>query len=173
MIYSEISPPQNDRFSFYQPVWHFVLLSVITFGIYDIYWYYRNWKNLKEYKNMNFSPAWRTVGLFIPILNFFLIYKAHKEYRNLIKEVGIKRDIYPGLILLVIIISIRLINLPDPYWLLSLISTIPLAIVQGILNELWKEVQPGYIHRTQFSARQMILIIIGGVLWFFGILGMF
>jgi hypothetical protein len=162
----------KDRFSFYQPVWHFVLLSIITFGIYDIYWYYRNWKNLRSFKNLNFSAVWRTVGLCIPILNLFLIYHAHKQYRNLVNEEGIQRDIYPGIIVMVIIISTGLTNLPDPYWLLCFVGTIPLAIVQSVLNELWIKVQPEHIHRTKLHGRQIFLIVVGGIVWFLAILGM-
>ena len=53
---------------------------------------------------MEISPIWRTIGLLIPILNLFLIYRAHAEYRDFIKEEGIDREIYPGIIVLVIII---------------------------------------------------------------------
>jgi len=163
---------QEDAYSFYQPVWQFVVLSILTLGIYDIYWYYKNWKHLKAIQFSNFSPVLRTIGLLIPIVNFFIIYKAHKDYRYLIIEKGINRDIYPGLIVLVIAISFALTRLPDPYWLLCFIATIPLAIVQDILNELWDTVQVGKPRRTAWRGRQIFLIVVGTILWTFTIIGM-
>jgi hypothetical protein len=162
----------KDQFAFSQPVWHFIVLSILTFGIYDIYWYYRNWKYIVVYKSLGISPGWRTVGLFVPILNLFLIYGAHKDYKNLIREEGINRDIYPGRITLVIVITGILTRLPDPFWLLCFLATIPLAIVQGILNELWRKVQPDRIHRSNFLGRQIFLRVLGIIFWLLIIIGM-
>ena len=36
-----------EQYSNAQAPWRLVLLSIITFGIYEIYWFYRNWKHLK------------------------------------------------------------------------------------------------------------------------------
>jgi len=162
----------KNQFSYYQPVWHFVLLSIMTFGIYDVYWYYKNWKRIKKYKELKFSPVWRTIGLFIPILNLFLIYKAHVEYREFIKEKEINSEIYPGRIVLVIMISAALVRLPDPYWLLSFVGTIPLAMVQGVLNDLWRKLQVDCIHTNKLNGRQILLIVFGGILWLLVLLGM-
>lgn len=164
---------KKDQYAYSQPVWHFILLSVLTLGIYDVYWYYRNWKYLAEFKKLDISPGWRTAGLFVPILNLFLIYGAHKDYRDLIKEEGLNREIYPGLIIVVIIIAGLITNLPDPFWLISFLATIPLAIVQGILNELWRKVQPELIHKTNFRGRQIFLMVFGAIIWFFMIVGIF
>ncbi|RKP57989.1 hypothetical protein D7Z26_00280 [Cohnella endophytica] len=163
---------KSDLNGYCQPVWHFVFLSVLTFGLYDLYWYYRNWKYLKKYKGLNISPVWRTIGILVPIFGLYLIYSAHKDYHNLIKEEGVNRTIYPGLIVVAIIITGLLTRLPDPYWLLCFLSTIPLAIVQKILNELWRKVQPGLIHRTKFRGRQIFLIVIGVIWWLLAIIGM-
>lgn len=162
----------NDLKGFSQPVWQFVLLSVLTFGIYDFYWYYRNWKNLKMYKDLNIDPIWRTIGTVVPILGLFLIYSAHKDYQKLIIEEGVNRKVYPGLIVLVIILTGLLVNLPDPYWMLCFLSIIPLAIVQDVLNELWKKVQPDFVHNNKLNGKQITLVVIGAIWWILAILGM-
>ncbi len=56
----------RQQFSNAQPVWDFVLLSIVTFGFYEFYWFYRNWTHLKLHKNLDISPAWRTAGSFCP-----------------------------------------------------------------------------------------------------------
>jgi len=62
-----IEHPTVSQISFKQPIRNLVLLYVFTFGIYEIYWFYRNWKHMKIHKNLDISPGWRTVGLFVPI----------------------------------------------------------------------------------------------------------
>lgn len=65
-----------------QAPWRLVLLSIITFGIYEIYWFYRNWEHLKIHKNLKISPGWRTAGLFVPIYNIVLIYRQFRDIRD-------------------------------------------------------------------------------------------
>src|SRR5947208_2092273 len=89
----------KETYSFSQPVWQFVMLSILSFGIYN--------------------------------------YRTHRDYRDLIREEGLQREIFPGYILITLIGAYLLSNLPEPYWLVSFfVGTLPLAIVQGILNEL-------------------------------------
>ena len=45
-------------------------------------------------------------------------------------------------------------------------------MVQGVLNDLWKKLQVDYLHRTNLSGRQIILIILGGIMWVLTIIGM-
>ena len=42
-----------------------VLLSILSCGLYEAYWSYKNWKFLKERDNLNISPFWRGIfGVF-------------------------------------------------------------------------------------------------------------
>lgn len=161
----------KDAYSYYQPVWIFVLLSIITLGAYDIYWYYKNWVYLEKFKNIQLFPFVRTLGLFIPLINLLLIYDANKQYRNLVIEQNIQREIYPKIIVLVIAIALFLSRAPHPFWLFLLIGTITLALVQSVLNDLWKHVQEGYIHKTKLSGAEIYFIIIGGIIWSVLVLG--
>lgn len=36
-----------------------MLLSVLTLNIYDLYWFYRNWKEVKESEGTHIRPFWR------------------------------------------------------------------------------------------------------------------
>lgn len=52
---------KKDNFSKVIPIWKFILLSVITFGIYELVWFYRNWKFLKNEQNLKITPFLRTI----------------------------------------------------------------------------------------------------------------
>lgn len=162
----------EEKFSYYQPVWQYVLFSVLTFGLYDIYWYYKNWKHLKVVKNLTISPGWRTAGLFVPIWGIYLIYRFHSDYQNLVIENDIDRNINPIVIVIVVIISSLLVKLPGPYSLLAFINVIALAQVQSVLNRIWLKIQPEYQIRTKLRGSHIIMIVIGSLLWGLVILGM-
>jgi predicted nucleic acid-binding Zn ribbon protein len=166
--------PVVQRFSNAQPIWHFILLSIATCGIYEIYWFYRNWKHFKIHKNLNISSGWRTVGLFVPILGVVLAYRQLRDIRDFAKEAGVDKTYSPGWILFSwLILSNLSLRLPGSLWFLSLLSVWPLAVVQRVLNAYWKKEQPELPVRTNFSGGEIALLIIGGILLILILIGSF
>ena len=52
-----------------------VLLYIVTLGIYGIYWFYVTAKEMIEYKKLDGNPGLWTFLLFIPIANWYAIWK--------------------------------------------------------------------------------------------------
>lgn len=182
-------PEQKTRkFSYAQPIWHLVILSIITFAVYEIYWFYRNWKHLKEYKHLDISPGWRTVGVFVPILNIFLVYNQFKNIRDISKEVGIVTYSSPGWLAIGYFvlsgISLRLTvktwNWTDPASVLGitlialfidLLAIWILVIVQKTLNRYWTSEQPVLKIRSKLSGKEITALVVGGILWILALVG--
>ncbi|MDA1292222.1 MAG: signal peptidase I [bacterium] len=80
-------------------IWLEILLSVITLGAFQIYWQFRLWKDVKAIQKSDISPAWRTAGDFVPILNLFLLYSLYNRIFKLTQEKG-TRGYNPWLLLL-------------------------------------------------------------------------
>lgn len=156
-----------------QPVWHFVLLSAATLGVYEIYWFYRNWKQLKAYKNLDISPAFRAIGLLVPVYGQVLAYEQLRDIRNFTEEVVVGKLYSPGLTLFGWLALTVLWALPHPLWFLGLLSVWPLASVQGALNSYWKKEWPGIIERTEFLPGEVALLVTGGTLLIFLLSGLF
>ncbi len=163
----------GQQFSNAQPVWHFVLLTIVTLRIYEIYWFYRNWKHLKFHKDLDISPGWRTAGLFVPIYGIVLAYRQLRDIRDFSKEAGVDKTYSPGWILFGWLILTTLWRLPAPFWLLFFLSVWPLAVVQGYLNSYWEKWQPELIERKKFSGGEIALLIIGGIFLILVLIGIF
>jgi hypothetical protein len=54
----------------------FIPLSIVSFGIYQIYWIYKNWLWLLNVEDQEISPAWRT--FFSTIMNFSLFGRMNR-----------------------------------------------------------------------------------------------
>ncbi len=64
-----------------------VLLTIITLGIYTIYWFYQISMEMKNIANdTNASPALWTVLLFIPFGAFYSYYKFSELYEKISAE---------------------------------------------------------------------------------------
>jgi len=52
-----------------------IIASVITLGIYLIYWFYQTSKEMITMYKTDSSPILWTIGLFIPLVNIYIIWK--------------------------------------------------------------------------------------------------
>jgi hypothetical protein len=151
------------RYSDAQPVWQLVLLSVLTMSIYNLRWFYRTWKQLKQDRDLDMSPGLHTLGLFVPILNIVLVLNLLREIKEYNEEAGIDARYAPGAVLAGFIAANLLIWLPAPWWTLSLLSVIPLAFAQRALNGYWRARQPALSVRRALTGGQVATVVAGGV----------
>ena len=70
-----------------------IILTLVTLGIYGIYWYYKVLSEIKEHTGRDYSPWLRLVMLFIPFLNFYVIYKIPADMNEHFKEEGSKQSL--------------------------------------------------------------------------------
>ncbi len=55
----------KDSKLLYIPVSRLVIMGIITLGLYEAYWIYKNWKYFKERDKLDIQPFWRGIfGLF-------------------------------------------------------------------------------------------------------------
>jgi predicted nucleic acid-binding Zn ribbon protein len=73
-----------------------LLFSVLSLGFYQIYWYYITSRLVKDFSKEDYSPALRTLGLFVPILSWFMVYYLIDDISQLQEEVGIESPVSPG-----------------------------------------------------------------------------
>ena len=65
MTNGDTTPTQSNTLFLYIPVARLIVLSIVSGGIYEAYWIYKNWRYIKERKHMIIRPFWRGVfGVF-------------------------------------------------------------------------------------------------------------
>lgn len=122
-----------------------VIMSVCTFGLYDIYWIYRQWQAVDATRTEKISPLWRTV---------FSIYYIFQ----LFTEMKVNNPISLGAAYLVVGF---LSELPAPWLLIGFFNCVPLAIVQSQVNSRMNIAGM----RDDYSMAAKATIAIGGILF--------
>ncbi|MFH1389762.1 MAG: hypothetical protein ABIH56_03455, partial [Candidatus Margulisiibacteriota bacterium] len=141
------SKDEEKKYSNIQPIWQLILLTLFTLGFYQIYWFYRNWKQLKEQNNLIISPGWRTAGLFVPILGLLLIYDQFKMIKEAATKAKIKKIFSPGwMTFLFVVLSYS----SQATWIFPL-GCIVLVFIQLTLNAYWESQQPNMEIRKTLS----------------------
>lgn len=69
--------PQAATLFLYIPVARLILMSIVSFGFYEAYWIYRNWRYLKERDKLAVSPFWR--GMFGIFFCHSLLRRIHED----------------------------------------------------------------------------------------------
>jgi predicted negative regulator of RcsB-dependent stress response len=153
-----------------------ILLSVFTFGIYHLYWFYRNWKAIKVATNQKISPFWRTVfaGLFA--------WPLFKQILGSAKQHGYDKSYSPGFLGILYFLSVATTNglsrLPEYHLgvsvaviIILLVSIIPLIYAQKAIS--YNNAQLTKDPPQTTTAGEVIFIIIGLIIGILAMIGWF
>jgi hypothetical protein len=133
-----------DRYT--QAPWQTALLSLLTFSLYDLYWFNRTWRMVRDLgggSRLPARPLLLTLGLLVPLLNVYLVYRLFAVLRDLQlaatppaagavpapsepPEPAALTVLYAGLLMCWL--------LPTPWWLATRLAVLPLAFAQSQVN---------------------------------------
>jgi hypothetical protein len=132
------------------------VMSVFTLGLYEFYWFYRNWKLIRAHENTNIWPFWRTV---------FGILWCHACFRRIVqfgKYEGITTSVRAGPLAAAWIITNFTAYLPDPFYLISFLGFLFILPIQALANRINNLTAHNNHLNSQFSVWNWLAIVIGG-----------
>lgn len=142
----------------------FVGLSLLTFGIYEIYWFYRNWVHVRDRDRVSMRPFWR--AFFAPLWLHKLIEDINMTRND---GGGIPKGHAIGLFIAYLVIT-GLWRLPDPYWLVSCLSFLPLIPVLSQIEFLNRDCPEVLRRNSAWTRRHWVLTGLAGPLALFVII---
>lgn len=172
------------------------ILTILTYGLYHIYWFYKNWVFLKTALDRPIRPVWRTIGLFVPFLNIFLIAQQFKNINDVAREKGCTQTyshIWTSIAYLALSTAYAAVTIlftasmmseaepltPDMLVGILYVDTMIFALLgalliapQRLLNEYWSKVQ-NLPPRKNLTTGEIAWIVFGGLFWLIGIVEVF
>lgn len=167
-----------------QPLWHVVVLNILTLSAYTIIWFWKTWRDLAQHANSidmdvpadpvvlklrNISPIWRTLGALVPGLQIVLTSLLFTRIAQLYPDktsYAYKHPIAVGILMTIVLDAcLWLYRLPGAFMLLFLLSCAPFVLAQYWMNAYWKTQEPpNTLVRQAFSAGELASLILGAVL---------
>lgn len=144
-----------------------LVLSVSTFGVYALYWLYKNWQTEQITSGETLSPVGRAI--FAPV--FF--YSFARRAADHAQRAEVASGFPPALLAATFVVLSVVWRLPDPWWLVSTFSVLPLLPIQNTLqriNVARGATSPG---TARFNAVSQIWFAVAGVLWLLVLAGVF
>lgn len=135
--------------------WKLIIMCLATFGIYEIYWFYRQWKSFNsELKLKHGGFTLFILALFSPLTSFTLF----KHISESIKQTNNGKGLESGALAILYFVLNRF-----------LIGFLPLLAVQNKINKYWDNKYHSRIVRSNFGIWNWIIVLIVGVIMFFSL----
>lgn len=158
-------------FSKSRVLWQVILLYITTCGLYFFYWFYKTCDELYAKDPRAIKPLWRTLGLLVPLLNIYLVWKLFFDIQNLTQNAGVHSFGDPLSLTVFFLLCSALYQLPNLYSFCGFLSVLPVALIQKKLNLYWKKQQPYLPERTTLRGGEITVCLIGGLILILAFIG--
>ena len=149
------------------------LLLFATGGVYLFVWAYhvRRWSaGALERQD---QPLWKSIALIVPIFNLFLMFDLGQMIKGVAWRAELPRisGTLPWLGIASFVIG-ALWKLPDPYWVLSVLDFVPLALMHGVFMRAELRLAGEAATPTKFHWVEWIVVVLGPLMWIFAVIGL-
>jgi len=126
-------------------IWKLVIMCLATFGLYEIYWFYRQWKSFNSENKLKHGVIMLWIlTLFSPLSSYYLF----KHVSNDVKEVNERKGLEAGALAILYFFLTR-------FWL----GFLPLIPVQNKINLYWEKKYQNKLVRSNFGLWNWIIVI--------------
>ena len=157
----------NNVYFFTASTVKLITMSICTMGLYELYWFYKNWVLIKDRTGEDMMPFWRA---------FFAPLWAYSCFKH-VKSEAVKFHIEESLSLVMLAIGYFIVQalwrLPDPYWLVSYLTFALLIPVNSVAIQVNKQVVSDFENNEKFSVWNWVILVIGGFLFVLILIGAF
>lgn len=133
------------------------ILSLATLGIYDLYWFYKNWVRIKQHSGVALRPFWR--AFCAP----FYCHALATTVNSASESLHLPGRLQAMALTVAYITLLSLYRLPDPWWMISTLAFLPLVPIQRKIQEIHEAIQPGRASTVGWSFRSVLVACVGGV----------
>ena len=157
----------------YIPVARLIILSIVSFSLYEAYWIYKNWRYIKERDGLQIRPFWR--GIFGVFFCHSLLARIHNdEHARAVQEPTFSAGgLATGWVVLVI--TANLISRAPAVAATIVAAFIPsflcLVPVQLYINAVTQKRTPGQRYYG-WSAGHIVCLVFGILVWVLAFVGL-
>ena len=140
------------------------VMSICTLGLYELYWFYKNWDFIEERTGQDISPFWR--AFFAPLW----AYSCFKHIKISANENNVPGPLSIGLLAIVYLILQALWKLPDPYWPVTFMSFAVLIPVNSVALNINRHLISDFKNNETFSGWNWVVVVLGGLFFVLGLI---
>ncbi|MEG2805904.1 hypothetical protein [Stenotrophomonas sp.] len=154
-----VPPPAIDKPVFFAPsTLKLGAMSVATFGVYTMYWFWRNWQAIQRETGASLWPWAR--ALFCPLWSFSCFGQLSEMARGRRRELA-----FPVALLGILFLLLNLASRADSALsLLSFLSFVPLLPVNALLRQYHRDERIDSTRQDRLTVWHILVLLAGGAL---------
>ncbi len=138
------------------------IMSIISLGLYDFYWFYKNWQKIfaqekKEKAFFSMSAGIRA----LPIFNLFYCYSLFGRIIKSAKELGYKTNFSILGLYLFYIFAILFNRADNLVFLITFLRIFPLLAIQQAINFNNQKINPDSKINSRLFVAEIIIALLG------------
>jgi hypothetical protein len=130
----------------------FVIMSFFTIGVYDVYWFYWNWKRQRDRTDATIHAG---------LLTFLSPFAAYLLFRDVAADPRAEAKWPPFLLAILYFVMLLSFVGPGWSWLFTFFAFLPLIPVQAAMNRIHANAADGEPRDNRFTAMNVVAIIAG------------
>ena len=152
-----------------------IIATVLSAGLYLLYWAYLTWKQLAAETNDRHYPIWHALCLVVPVYNLFRMHQHARVIQELASRQGITSTLAPGLAVVLLLVSsaldlssYRVTNYAALVFLSivsTLLTTTLVVQAQEGLNRYWARVRPDGLSYARVGIGEVVIVGLGIIVW--------
>ena len=149
-----------------------VFLTVLSLGLYTVYWLYKTWKHYRDHTGAEAYPVWHGLTAFVPIYGSFRAHAHLRTFGELATAVGLSIPFIPGLAFGALLVGwLRLfVAEGSPISLVLLVVSIGAQLwmmlhAQPRITAYWLHTYGGRVVSMGVGKGEIIVVIIGVLGW--------
>ena len=165
-----------------------VLLTMLSYGLYALYWTYITWKQYRDHTGETAYPVWHALAQLVPIYGWFRFYAHVRAYENLMEEHGTRNNLRIRAVMGIVVWAtlLGLVSAADDSYVSGIVSVsidlvrILMAVavicwVQFNINRYWAERHwsspegPG-VRSAPIGKGAIALTCVGTMVWIYVII---
>lgn len=137
----------------------FAVMSVVTLGLYDLYWAFRAWDYVKRTEKIMIRPFWRAW------FSLFFTYSLLKRIRVVLGKEGERGDFSPGWLTAGYVVASLLSRAPWPFAAVSLLAWAFLIPVVDAIDDINRQRLDESQLNGHFTGWNIFGIVVGVLFW--------
>lgn len=142
------------------------VMSIVTFGLYEIYWFYQHWTRERARTGEDLWPVPRA------IFGVLFAYSLARRIRGQALAAKVLAFGSPGLLAVAYFLINGTSQLPSPYWLIWLFAFLPLLPVQAAANRVNQQMAPAAPRNDSYGGANIVMIVLGAICLILVVLGL-
>ncbi len=142
-----------------------LVLSVCTLTLYEVYWFYQNWKRIAAREPGKYLSAPRA------LFAVLFCYQCFAKIRDFDARLSASSTLAAVPLAIGWILATVMWKLPDPYWWVAMSAVIFMLPVQAHANAINAAMVPNHASNAKFTPWNWVAIVLGDITVVLAVLG--